>query len=198
MDGKPSVRSVCVYCASSTQAAPLYLEAARNMGRILATRHIRLIDGAGAVGLMGAINDACLEAGGKVTGIIPRFMIERGWCHPGLTETIATADMHERKEKMTQTADALIAMPGGIGTMEELLEALTWKQLGLLPKPIVLLNVNGYFDPLLQMLNRAVNERFMRLEHRQLWLTATTPVEAVEAVLQARPWDNSIDKLAQV
>ena len=198
LNKKNSIQSVCVYCASSTKVAAHYIATAQNLGRILAERHIRLINGAGAVGLMGAINDACLEAGGEVTGIIPKFMIERGWCHRGLTECIATNDMHERKERMTHNADALIALPGGIGTMEELLEALTWKQLGLLPKPIVILNTNGYYDSLLKMLERAISDQFMRSIHRKLWTVAKTPKEAVEQILNAEPWDNNIQKLAQV
>lgn len=193
-----SISSIAVFCASSTKVAAHYKETARLLGRILAQRQIRLIDGAGAVGLMGALNDACLAAGGQVTGVIPQFMVDRGWCHTGLTHLEVTPSMHARKERIFALSDGLIALPGGVGTLEELLEAITWKQLGLLPKPIVILNAHDYYAPLLAMLERAVAEQFMRPIHRTLWQVAASPEEAVAAVLNAPVWDNSIERLAQV
>lgn len=197
MSAQP-VGSMAVFCASSTRVAQTYIETARTLGRILAQRRIRLIDGAGAVGLMGAINDACLAAGGQVTGVIPRFMVDKGWCHTGLSHIEVTPTMHRRKERIFALADAIIALPGGVGTLEELLEAITWKQLGLLPKPIVVLNKDDYYGPLLAMLERAVTEHFMRPVHRTLWQVASSAEEAVQAVLDAPAWDNSIERLAQV
>lgn len=190
------VHSVCVYSASSTQIAPAYFECAAELGRILARRHIRLVNGAGSMGLMAACADAVLAAGGEVTGVIPRFMVEQGWCHRGLTELIQTRDMHERKEKMAALSDGIIALPGGVGTLEELLEIITWKQLGLYPKPVVILNAEGFFDPLLAMLRRAVDERFMRPEHASIWQVADTPARAVELLHTTPWWDKNIRKFA--
>lgn len=190
------VDSVCVYCASSTQADPEYYACAARLGEILAARHIRLINGAGRMGLMAACANAVLRQGGQVTGVIPRFMVEQGWQHTGLTELLLTDDMHQRKEKMAALSDGAIAMPGGCGTLEELLELITWKQLGLYLKPLIILNVNGYFDPLLAMLQRAVDEHFMRPEHKDIWKVAYTPEEAVELLYTTPQWDESIRKFA--
>ena len=136
------IQTICIYCASSTQIDPVYFGHARLLGRQLAEAHIRIVNGAGNIGLMGAVSDAALEAGGEVTGVIPRFMVEQGWNHTGLTETIVVNDMHERKRTMARLSDAVIALPGGYGTLEELLEIITWKQLGLYLNPIVILNLS--------------------------------------------------------
>ena len=138
------IQSVCVYSASSTQVPEAYFHVASELGRMLAGQGIRLVNGAGNRGLMKACADACLAAGGKVTGVIPRFMVEQGWHHPGLTELIETDDMHSRKETMARLSDGIIALPGGCGTLEELLEIITWKQLGLYLNPIVILNTEGF------------------------------------------------------
>ena len=192
------VKSVCVYCASSTKADAAYYRCADELGRLLAEQHIRVVNGAGSMGLMATLSDAALEAGGEVTGVIPRFMVEQGWCHRGLTELIVTDDMHERKQRMAALSDGVIALPGGVGTLEELLEIITWKQLGLYLKPVVVLNVRGYFDPLLAILRRAVDERFMRPAHVGIWQVASTPAEAV-GLLRATPWWNpEIRKFAAV
>ena len=125
------ITSVCVYSASSTKIDPVYFDAARELGTLLGQRHIRLVNGAGNMGLMAAVADATLAAGGEVTGVIPRFMIEQGWHHTGLTKLVEVENMHERKQLMADLSDAVIALPGGCGTLEELLEVITWKQLGL-------------------------------------------------------------------
>lgn len=125
------INSVCVYSASSTQIDTVYFEAAESLGRLLGKQQIRLINGAGAIGLMRAVADAALAAGGAVTGVIPHFMVEQGWHHTGLTELIEVESMHERKQKMADLSNGVIALPGGCGTLEELLEVITWKQLGL-------------------------------------------------------------------
>lgn len=138
------ITSVCVYCASSTKIASAYFEAARELGTLLGQRHIRLINGAGGIGLMRATADAVLAAGGEVTGVIPHFMVEQGWQHKGLTEMIEVENMHQRKQKMADLSDAVIALPGGCGTLEELLEIITWKQLGLYLNPVVILNTNNF------------------------------------------------------
>ncbi len=191
-----TVHSVCVYSASSTKIDKSYFECAAELGRLLAERHIRLINGAGSMGLMAACADAVLAAGGEVTGVIPRFMVEQGWCHRGLTQVIVTADMHERKETMASLSDGVMALPGGVGTLEELLEIITWKQLGLYLKPIVILNTNGFFDPLLAMLHRAVDEHFMRPEHDILWHVAHSPAEAIDLLHAIPRWDKNLHKFA--
>lgn len=192
------ITSVCVYSASSTKIAPVYFDAARQLGTLLAEQHIRLINGAGGIGLMGATADAVLAAGGQVTGVIPRFMVEQGWHHSGLTELIEVDDMHSRKQQMARLSDAVIALPGGCGTLEELLEIITWKQLGLYLNPIVILNVNGYFNPLLDMLQRAMDENFMRPQHGAIWSVAQTPQEAIRQIHDTPLWDSSVRKFAAI
>ena len=190
------ITSVCVYSASSTRIHPDYFEAAKRLGTMLGSQNIRLINGAGNMGLMAAVADAALASGGKVTGVIPRFMVEQGWHHTGLTELIEVETMHERKQKMAALSDAVIALPGGCGTLEELLEVITWKQLGLYLNPIVLLNVRGYFDPLLEVFHRAVEEHFMGVRHQDIWRVASSPDEALELVRTTPLWDVSIRKFA--
>lgn len=192
------IGSVCVYCASSTKIDAAYFDTARELGRLLAEQHIRLVNGAGNMGLMAAVSDAALQAGGEVTGVIPRFMVEQGWHHKGLTRLIEVESMHERKKRMAELGDATIALPGGCGTVEELMEIITWKQLGLYLNPIVILNVKGYYDPLLEMLRKAVAENFMRVQHGSIWHVAQTADEAIEAIRATPLWDVSIRKFAAI
>ena len=192
------INSVCVYSASSTKIDAVYFQAAETLGRLFAEHHIRLINGAGSIGLMCSVADAVLKNGGEVTGVIPRFMVEQNWHHTGLTELIEVESMHERKQKMANLSDGIIALPGGCGTLEELLEIITWKQLGLYLNPIVILNTNGFFDPLLAMLQRAMDENFMRQQHGTIWHVASTPQEAVELIHTIPVWDSSIRKFAAI
>lgn len=192
------IKNVCVYSASSTKIAPAYFEVAERLGHILAERKINLINGAGCLGLMRHISDAVLAAGGTVTGIIPRFMVEQGWHHRGLTRLIETETMHERKQMMADLSDGIIALPGGCGTMEELLEIITWKQLGIYFNPVVILNVNGFYDPLLALLEKAVDQNFMRPEHREIWQVTSTPEEAVELLYSTPLWSKEIRKFAAI
>ena len=192
------IKNICVYCASSPQIAPVYFKAAERLGYLLAEKGINLIDGAGKVGLMGCLNNTVLAAGGTVTGVIPRFMVERDWHHSGLTQLMETETMHERKSLMARMSDAVIALPGGCGTMEELLEVITWKQLGLYLKPIVVLNIQGFYNPLIEMLEKAIGQKFMRREHESLWQVAFTPEEAVELCVSLPAWDKKICKFAAV
>ena len=192
------IASVCVYSASSTKIDPVYFDTAYELGTLLGQQHIRLINGAGNMGLMSAVSDAALAAGGEVTGVIPRFMVEQGWHHTGLTRLVEVESMHERKKMMADLSDAVIALPGGCGTLEELLEIITWKQLGLYLNPVVILNVKGYFDPLLAMLQRAVEENFMRTQHGSIWHVVKTVREAVELVHTVPLWDVSIRKFAAI
>lgn len=190
------LKSVCVYSASSTQIDEEYVAVARELGSLLGQAGIRVVNGAGRMGLMAAVADAAMEAGGRVTGIIPRFMVEQGWQHRGLTELIEVDTMHERKTLMARMSDGVVALPGGCGTLEELLEVITWKQLGLYLKPIVILNVRGYYDPLLQMFERAMDQHFMRPCHRDIWHVATTASEALDLLRHTPQWDASVRKFA--
>ena len=192
------IKTVCVYCASSTKIAPCYFEAARKLGETLAKAGIRIVNGAGNIGLMGELSDAALAAGGEVVGVIPHFMVEQGWCHTGLTEVIEVHDMHTRKQTMARLADAVIALPGGCGTLEELLEIITWKQLGLYLHPIVIINVKGYFDPLLAMFDRAIAENFMRTAHRQLWAVAKDIPTALHLIHTLPDTDSAVRKIAKI
>ena len=192
------IKNVCVYSASSTKIAPAYFATAEELGRLLAIRGINLINGAGSIGLMAATSNAALAAGGTVTGVIPRFMVEQGWNHTGLTRLVETETMHERKQLMAEMSDGVIALPGGCGTMEELLEIITWKQLGLYLKPIVILNVNGFYNPLLEMLQQAIDENFMRREHGSIWQVATTAEEAIELLYTTPWWNTEVRKFAAI
>lgn len=192
------ISSVCVYSASSTKIDPVYFDVAHELGTLLGQEHIRLVNGAGNMGLMSAVADAALDVGGEVTGVIPRFMVEQGWHHTGLTDLRVVESMHERKRLMADLSDAVIALPGGCGTLEELLEVITWKQLGLYLNPVVVLNVKGYFDPLLDMFRRAMDENFMRRQHGDIWQVAQTAQEAVRLVRTTPLWDVSIRKFAAI
>lgn len=192
------IKRVAVYAASSSQVSSEYIDVTAELGRTLAAEGIEIVYGAGKVGLMGALADAALDAGGKVTGVIPQFMVDNGWCREKLTNLIVTPDMHTRKEKIVSLADATIALPGGVGTLEELMEIITWKQLGLYANPIVILNTRGYFNPLKEMLERAVEEKFMREIHRNLWSIADTPRQAADLVRNTPQWDTAISKMAQM
>ena len=193
-----TIHSVAVYCASSTKIKPIYYEAARDLGRGLGLRGVTLVNGAGNMGLMQASSDACLEAGGKVVGVIPSFMVEQGWHHTGLTRLIETPDMESRKQTINDMTDAAIVLPGGCGTLDELFEIVTLKQLGVYLKPIVILNVDGYYDHLLQHLERSMEENFMRREHRDIWKVATTAEEAIELVFTTPLIDESVRRFAKI
>jgi len=190
------MQTICVYCASSTQVKPVYFEATARLSRIFALANLSVVYGGGSKGLMGQLADSILEAGGKITGVIPRFMCDVEWNHTGLTELILVDTMHERKEKMALMADAIVALPGGCGTLEELLEVITWKRLGIFTKPIVIVNVEGYFDDLVSMLDRAVDEHFMRKEHHKMWEVVRTPEEVLDAIQNSVNWDSTARSFA--
>ena len=193
-----NVSSISVYCASSSKIDPAYMEEAYKVGQLLARAGITLINGAGNMGLMKASSDGCLESGGRAVGIIPGFMIAEGWCHQGMSEIIETPDMHIRQQKMAEAGDAAIVLPGGCGSMAELFELITWKQLGLYLKPIVILNTKGYYDALLQQLEQAAEEQFMRKEHLQIWRVAQTAEEAVQLATSTPMWDTNVRRVAAV
>lgn len=179
-----SAKRVTVYCGSAAHLAEPYLAAAREVGAALAARGAVLVYGAGRTGLMGACADAAQQAGGRVVGIIPQFMVDRGWHRRGLDEFIVTDSMHSRKALLAQS-DACIALPGGIGTFEELTEVITMRQLGLFHGNIIIANINGYYDPLLAMFDRAVSEGFMNNDHKKLYCVALTARQAVDMALQS-------------
>lgn len=174
------IKSVAVYCASSSKISKVFMDAADQLGVYFAQNGITCINGAGSEGLMGALNDSVLKKEGKTIGIIPRFMVDAGWCHPNLSEVIITETIHERKFKMAEMADAIIALPGGIGTLEELAEIITWKQLGLYNGSIIIINTDGYYTPLLEFLGQMFDKKFMSTEHKDSWLSVETPEKALE------------------
>src|SRR5262245_11008481 len=180
------MQTVCVFCGSSSGSDPVYAEAARRLGAVLAARGLNLVYGGGHVGLMGVVADAVLAAGGKVVGVINRALVEKELAHHGLTELIVVETMHQRKALMSERADAFVALPGGFGTLDELFEILTWRQLGMHDKPIGLLNVAGYFDPLLSWIAHSVGERFVKEKHRELLLIADDPERLVELLQSYR------------
>lgn len=188
--------NVCVYCASSSQVRPVFFEAAGQLGEIMAREGMQLIYGGGHRGLMGKIADTVLENGGKAIGIIPRFMCEVEWNHTGLTELILVETMHERKEKLAEMADAVVALPGGCGTLDELFEIITWKRLGIFTKPIIICNTDHYFDPLVEMLERSIEENFMREEHRDMWTVVSDPAEIPGAIASAADWSENARNFA--
>ena len=177
------IKTITIYAAASSRISSVYFEAAAELGKLMAEHSITCINGGGIKGLMAAITDAVLENGGNVCGVIPQFMHNRGWVHPAIKEVIITPDMHRRKQTMADKSDACIALPGGVGTLDELLEIITWKQLGLYKKPIVILNTAGYYDDLLAMLDKADKEKFIH-SSSIVWQVANTPKEALNLVLK--------------
>ena len=190
------IKSICIYCASSNKAAEIYGKTAYELGALLAKEGITVVTGAGSIGLMRKVEDGALDNGGKAIGVIPQFMVEQDWHHKGLSELHITQTMHERKQMMANLSDAVIALPGGCGTIEELSEIITWKQLGLYLNPIVILNINGYYDHYIAQLEKAVEEHFMGEIHSKIWSVATTPDEALEIIKATPRWDTSVRKYA--
>lgn len=191
-------RTVCVYCASSRSADPEYRQAAFRLGEVLAEQGIAIVYGGGARGSMGSLADGALGRGGRVVGILPRFMADLEWGHPSLSELKLVEDMRTRKHLMLSGADAAIALPGGSGTFEELLEALTLKRLGLFLGPIVLVNTRNYFEPLRILLEAAVRERFMDERHLAMWQIVSSAEEVPEALASASDWSSAAREFAAV
>jgi uncharacterized protein (TIGR00730 family) len=181
------IRSICVFCGSSFGRRSEYAGVARQLGMLLAQQGIRLVYGGGNVGLMGALADAAIAAGGQVVGVIPEHLMAKELGHLGLTDLKIVASMHERKALMADLSDAFIALPGGIGTLEELLEILTWVQLGLHAKPCGLLDVADYYAPLRQMLATAADEGFLRPEHERLLVCSSDPSELLDLITRYTP-----------
>jgi len=189
---------ICVYCASSAKIDEIYFEATERLAKILVNSGVQVIYGGGGHGLMGKLADTVLAQGGQIKGIMPQFMNEVEWAHKKVTDFEFTNTMHERKAKFLENIDALIALPGGPGTLEELLEAITLKRLGQFTKPIIILNTNGYYDPLIQMLERCVEEKFLRPIHAEMWTFVHQPEEVMSAINQSMEWDENAITFAAV
>jgi uncharacterized protein (TIGR00730 family) len=185
--GVVALRSVCVFCGSSTPPDARYREAARALGVLVARRGIGLVYGGGRVGLMGELADAALSQGGRVTGVIPAGLFSREIGHTGLTELREVASMHQRKQLMYDLSDAFVALPGGLGTLEELAEVATWSQLGLHAKPVVLLDVDGFWEPLVAQLDRMVSTGLLKPANRELVQLARSGEEALSVLASAEP-----------
>lgn len=193
-----NVRSIAVYCASSNKVRVSFIAAAERLGELMATKGKRLVYGDGGIGLMAAVARGALNAGGEVVGVIPQFMVDQGWNNPNSTKTIVTQTMHERKSTICEISDAMVALPGGIGTFEELLECLTWKQLGLHHNPVVILNTDGYYDKLLACIDQMVEEQMMRPIHKDMYVVVSEPEEVLPAIENAPAWDPSTRRLASI
>ena len=186
------MKSICVYCGSADGISPDFLSAARLTGLTLARHGLTLIYGGGRTGLMGKVADGILEGGGEVIGVIVENMNTPALAHPGLTRLEVTPTIHERKRRMYELADGYIALPGGYGTLDELFETLTWAQIGVHGKPVGLLNVRGYYNPLLQMLDRAAEEKFLFPEHRQNLLCDADPELLLEQMRAHQPSEDAV------
>ena len=183
-----TINRVCVFCASSRQVDKAYLEAAHRLGAILANHGITIVYGGGAVGLMGELARGAMAEGGKVIGIIPEFMFDLEWGYREISELKVVKDMHERKRLMMENVDAVIALPGGCGTFEELFEALTMKRLGFYLNPIILVNIKDFYKPLIELLENSIAEKFMDARHKNMWTVVNQADQIVEAIQNAPSW----------
>lgn len=193
-----SVKSIAVYCASSNKVRASFVTAAERLGELIAAEGKRLVYGDGGIGLMAAVARGALREGGEVVGVIPQFMVDQAWNNPDSTKTIITQTMHERKATICEISDAMVALPGGIGTFEELLECLTWKQLGLHHNPVVILNTEGYYDKLLACIDQMVEEQMIRPIHKDMYVVVSEPEEVLPAIMNAPAWDPSTRRLASI
>ena len=182
-----NLNRICVFCGSNMGSKPAYRDAAVEMGQLLTSRGIELVYGGGNIGLMGVLADAMLDAGGRVIGVIPESLMAKEVGHQGLTQLRIVRSMHERKALMADLSDGFIALPGGYGTFEEFCEVVTWSQLGLHAKPCGVLNVEGYYDPLLELFDRAVIEQFLRVENRKLVLEDANPKQLLQKMAEFVP-----------
>jgi hypothetical protein len=189
---------VCVFAASSSRIDSAYLQAAGELGTVFAREGVHAVFGGGGIGLMGILADSMLAAGGKITGVIPGFMMDEGWGHAGVSDMIVTADMSERKKAIFAMSDAAVALPGGVGTLEELTEVITLKQLGQFNKPIIIVNVNGFYDHLIEFFEHMFRGNFIRLEHKDIWQIVTSAEEVVPAILNYTGWHADPKVIARI
>ncbi|HET9032300.1 MAG TPA: TIGR00730 family Rossman fold protein [Dokdonella sp.] len=197
--GPPSITMrICVYCASSQECDPYFHEIAFQLGKLLAEAGCSVVYGGGSTGSMGAVANGALSAGGEVIGILPRFMADLEWGHPGLTRLELVGDMRERKHRLLTDSDAVIALPGGCGTLEELFEALTLKRLGLYFNPIILLNTKNFYAPLQDFMESVIEQRFMNKEHAAMWSLVDEPEQVLPAIKSTPRWREDARELAVV
>ncbi|MCF8378849.1 MAG: TIGR00730 family Rossman fold protein [Bacteroidales bacterium] len=193
-----NIKRVAIFCASSPGVDDIYFDVAENLTRELINNDIAINYGGGGIGLMGKIADTALEMGGNIKGIIPVFMKEMEWAHKGVKDMILVRDMHERKYRLKKDIDAIITLPGGVGTMDELMEFISLKQLGQFTKPIIIVNTNGFYDPLFELLARMISQKFMRDSHSEIWTVVSDPSEVIDAIIESPPWDAEAIKFAAV
>lgn len=192
------MKRICVYCASSSKIDESYFDAAERLAVQLVSHEVTIVYGGGAAGLMGCIADTAIEHGGHVVGIIPKFMTEVEWQHKDLEEIHVVSDMHERKKRLLEGTDAVIALPGGSGTFEELLEAISMKRLGLYTKPIIIVNINNYYAPLIEMLDKSIKENFMSEAHRNMWTVVSNPDLVMDSIENSPEWSADAISFAAV
>ena len=192
------IKQVTVFAASSARVAEKYLIAAEETAGVLSAAGVGIIYGGGAIGLMGRLADRVILCKGTITGIIPRFMIEAEWAHKGISRLKIVDTMHERKKAFLEDTDAVVALPGGTGTLEELFEVITLKRLGMFTRPIIIINTGGYYDPLFEMLEKMITEHFLRPEHKKMWTAIDHPSVLMDAIREAPGWDASAIKYAAV
>jgi uncharacterized protein (TIGR00730 family) len=190
--------TVCVLASSSSRTDNKYVQAAAELGALFARSGMSVIYGGGGIGLMGVLADAVIGNGGSITGVIPSFMNDEGWGHPHVKDMIVTTDMGDRKKNMFSRADAVVALPGGIGTLEELTEAITLKQLGLFRGPVVILNTLNFYKSLIDFLEHMVAGNFLRTEHKNMWVIATTPEEVLTSLSNNRGWIDDPRRIAKI
>ncbi len=187
-----NIKNICVYCGSSSAVNQSYKDCAVELGKLMASKNIGLVYGGGQVGLMGLIADSIMSNNGKVIGIIPHFLDKLEVGKYDVTELIKTDNMHVRKMKMAELSDAFIVLPGGLGTLDETFEILTWKQLGLHNKPIIILNIDGFWDKLINLIDHQISENFATIKNRKLFDIAASSAEAIDILYKYRPYDNDI------
>ncbi len=190
--------TVCIFASSSSRINSEYAKAASELGTLLSRADMDVVFGGGGIGLMGKLADSVIKNNGRITGVIPAFMKEEGWDHPGVTKMIITPDMGERKRQMFTLADAVVALPGGVGTLEELTEAITLKQLGLFKGAIIILNTLDFYRSLTDFLDHMVKGQFLRLEHKGIWQIAATPEEVMEYLAKNESWIHDPRNIAKI
>jgi len=189
---------VCVFAASSSRIDPAYAAAACELGAAFAAENVHAVFGGGGIGLMGTFADSLLSGNGKITGVIPGFMVAEGWGHSGVTDMIITTDMSERKKTIFEMSDAAVALPGGVGTLEELTEVITLKQLGQFNKPIIIVNINGFYDHLIEFFDHMVRGHFMRLEHKDIWQIVDDASGVIPAIRNYTGWHADPKVIARI
>ncbi len=192
------MKDVCIYCASSTSIDKKYIEAAELLTEKLVKNGYGIVYGGGEVGLMGAVANKALSLNGRVTGVIPRFMVKVEWAHKGVKNMVQVETMAERKTKLVEGVSAVIALPGSTGTLDELIDILSLKKLGKFTRPVIIVNSFGFYDHLLSLFDKMIEERFMRPEHRELWTVIENPEDIIEAIDNAPKWNEDAIKIAAV